>query len=237
MSALSSDSLEPVFVMEAAEDRPIDDPAIWWQAMSVMTSRWHECSGRLRNPRSQTKMRALLVVVSHTLRQDPAQVFLPEWNHEIRALAAYLSYQPFAVGIRLQRPFRRTQHPQTECLELFIHFRREDRIAISNEKAVEMIARYRFSKLLQGPRCRRVCGDVAVHDAPRPDFHQEEHMKSSEPSSNHQEKITGDDGRGMIPDEGAPAVRNGSARASSFGFRRPIGSYRTQRDMDSELHR
>ena len=54
-----------------------------------------------RNPRSQACMGSALVVVSDPHRQDPAQLFLAQWNHEIQALAAYRSHQPFAVGVYL----------------------------------------------------------------------------------------------------------------------------------------
>ena len=50
-----------------------------------------------------------------------------------------------------------------------------------DEQTVRMIARNRFAKLLQSPGCRWMCGDVAMHDAPCPDLHQEEHIESSKP--------------------------------------------------------
>jgi hypothetical protein len=43
-------------------------------------------------------------------------------------------------------------------------------------------------------------GDVAMHDAPCPDLHQEEHIESSEPSGYHDQEIAGDDGLGVIAD-------------------------------------
>jgi hypothetical protein len=42
--------------------------------------------------------------------------------------------------------------------------------------------------------------DVAMHDAPCPDLHQEEHIESSEPSGHHDQETAGDDGLGMIAD-------------------------------------
>ena len=49
-----------------------------------------------------------------------------------------------------------------------------------DQETVGMIARNRFAMLLQGPGCRWMRGGVAMHDAPCPDLHQEEHIESSE---------------------------------------------------------
>ena len=80
-----------------------------------------------------------------------------------------------------------------------------------------MIARNRFAKLLQGPGCRWMRSDVAMHDAPCPDLHQEEHIESSEPSSHHDQEIAGDDGLGMIAD-----TSSSSAKRSSGGLVAPV---------------
>src|SRR6516225_10025009 len=47
------------------------------------------------------------------------------------------------------------------------------------EETIGMVAWNRFAKLLQGPGRHWMCGDVAMHDAPCSDLHQEEHIKSS----------------------------------------------------------
>ncbi len=85
-------------------------------------------------------------------------------------------------------------------------------------------------------RCRWMRGDVAMHDAPCPDLHQEEHMESSEPSGYHDQEIAGDDGLGVIADERPPVLR-GPPTASSLRFGRPIGAHHTRRNVDTQLHR
>ena len=45
-----------------------------------------------------------------------------------------------------------------------------------DQETVGMIARNRFAKLLQRPRCRCMRGDVAMHNAPCPDLHPEKHI-------------------------------------------------------------
>jgi len=106
-----------------------------------------------------------------------------------------------------------------------------------DQETVGMIARNRFAKLLQRPGCRWMRGDVAMHDAPCPDLHQEEHIESSEPSGCHDQEIAGDDGLGVIADERPPVLRRGPPVASSLRFGRPIGAHRPRRNVDTQLHR
>ena len=93
---------------------------------------------------------------------------LTQWDHEIQAFAPHCSDQPFAVGIRLRCPRRRPQHAQTKGLDLIIHFCREDGVAIAYDKAIDMIGWNCVSKLLQGPFCRWVRGEIALQDGTRP---------------------------------------------------------------------
>jgi hypothetical protein len=79
-----------------------------------------------------------------------------------------------------------------------------------------MIARNRFAKLLQGPGRRWMRGDVAMHDAPGPDLHQEEHIESSEPGGHYDQEIAGDDGLGVIANKRPPVLRTGPPVASSL---------------------
>src|SRR5256886_17211928 len=68
-----------------------------------------------------------------------------------------------------------------------------NRITVMDQETVGMIAGDRFAKLLQGPGCRWMRGDVAMHDAPCPDLHQDEHIESSETGGHHDQEIAGDD--------------------------------------------
>jgi hypothetical protein len=100
-----------------------------------------------------------------------------------------------------------------------------------------MIARNRFAKLLQGPGCRWMCGDVAMHNAPCPDLHEEEHIESSKPGGHYDQEITGDDGLGVIADKRPPVLRTGPPVASPLRFWRPIGAHCAWRNIDTQLHR
>ena len=73
--------------MESPENRSNRNLAISPHGMSVAISWQKNDLGGFRNPRSQTQVRAPLIVVSDPLRQDPAQLFLTQWNYEIQAFA------------------------------------------------------------------------------------------------------------------------------------------------------
>ena len=120
------------------------------------------------------------------------------------------------MGVRLWRSGGRAQHPESKSLELLVHLCRKDRVTVTDQETVGMIAWDRFAKLLQGPGCRWMRGDVAMHDAPRPDLHQEEHIESSEPGCHHDQEIASDDGLGMIADKRPPVLRRGSPVAPSL---------------------
>src|SRR5437899_7604141 len=68
--------------------------------------------------------------------QDPAQVFLTQWDHEVQALTTYSAHQPFAVGIRLRCARGRAQHAQPKCFELVVYLYRKDGVAVANKNAV-----------------------------------------------------------------------------------------------------
>src|SRR5215469_16522728 len=82
--------------MEAAENPARRDPAVLGEGMSIVTLPRQEGRCRFRNPWSEAQMGAPLVVMSHPLCHDSAQMFLSQRNHEIQTLPPYA----FAFGAR-----------------------------------------------------------------------------------------------------------------------------------------
>ena len=78
--------------MEAAENRASHDLAVLGERMPVTALQRWEYRGSFRNPRSEAQMGATLIVMRNPLRQDSAQVFLAQWNHEIQTFPAYSSH-------------------------------------------------------------------------------------------------------------------------------------------------
>lgn len=140
--------------MESAEDGLDRDLILLGPLMT--TSRSQAFDGLLlitirRDSRSQTHVWAALVVMANPLSQYHSQMPLAEWNQEVQTLAPERSHQPFAVRIRLGSPNWRPQHSEAECFQFPIQISRENRIAVMNQKLVQMFTGNRFSKLLQRP--------------------------------------------------------------------------------------
>jgi len=75
----------------------------------------------IRDARSQTRMRASVVVMSDPLRADPTDVSLVEWSHPIQTLATNRAVQPFAIRIRLRRartPSVWRRHPPNNAVAI-----------------------------------------------------------------------------------------------------------------------
>ena len=69
-----------------------------------------------------------------------------------------------------------------------------------------MIAWDCFTKLLHSPFGGWVRGEIAVPDAPRPDFHEKENIQGSEPSGHHDQEIAGHDGLRVVADKRRPVL-------------------------------
>src|SRR5215475_14728522 len=103
-----------------------------------------------------------------------------------------------------------------------------------NQEAGAMIAGNRFSKLLQGPSCGRMSGDVTVQNAASVDFHNHEDIQPAEACRDRRQEISGHHGLGVIPDEASPVLRGGSAPALRISALRPVRPHRPGRYPDPE---
>ena len=86
-------------MMQPAQQRLRDDSKADRQAM-VVGAPARRLALRIWDARSQTRMRASVVVMSDPLREYPTDVLLVEWNYPIQTLATNRADQPFAIRIR-----------------------------------------------------------------------------------------------------------------------------------------
>src|SRR6516165_1706671 len=100
------------------------------------------------------------------------------------------------------------------------------------EETIGMVAWNRFAKLLHGPGRHWMCGDVAMHDAPCSDLHQQEHIESSEPGGHYDQEIAGDDWTGRDCEQ----TSSSSAKKSSGGLVAPVREA-NRRALCVEKHR
>jgi hypothetical protein len=78
----------------------------------------------------------------------PAQMLLPERNQEIQALAAQAAEEPFTIGIRLGRPDRCAENPDTHRGHSRIQPGRVDAVAIVEDEAIAVRFRENLPELL-----------------------------------------------------------------------------------------
>src|SRR5215469_14663151 len=102
------------------------------------------------------------VIMRGPLANNPSEMTFVEGNQEIETFATKAPAQSLAHRVRLRRSHRRPQNSYTKVRQTLIDFRSEDAIAIVNEEAIGMIARQRFSELLQRPLRRGMGRDVVV---------------------------------------------------------------------------
>ena len=179
-------------------------------------------------------MRAPEIVMRDPFSQNPSQMFFTKRNHEIQTLAANRSHQSFTIGIGLGRSRRGSQSLQAKTFDGLIYLLREDAVTVMDQEPIGMIARDGLTKLLYGPECRRMRGNVAVQNSPRADFHDHKDVEDAETRGHDRGKITGDHDVGMISDESFPAL---SAHASGHQIMWPVVSHRARRDKNSKLER
>src|SRR5262249_16366043 len=98
-----------------------------------------------------------------------------------------------------------------------------------NDESVAFIPNHTFSELLQGPASGRMLGNVEVKDASRSDLHDHQHIDQSKGGGYDDEKVRGNDGLYMIPDESHPALRR------NLGLDRHIATDRARRDLNPDF--
>ena len=100
-------------MMQPAQQRLRDDSKADRQAMIVCPFAGRLTLG-IRDARSQTRMRASVVVMSDPFREYAADVPLVERNHPIQTLTTNRADQPFAIriGVGRQLHCRRAVRPK-----------------------------------------------------------------------------------------------------------------------------
>src|SRR5262245_38973108 len=94
-----------------------------------------------------------------------------ERNQKVQAFPTQRPAEPFAQGICLWRPHRRSQHPHSHSGYLFVQFLRESAVPVVNEVSKGMTARERLPELLHGPFRRGVGGRIVMEDSTSAQVH------------------------------------------------------------------
>lgn len=81
-------------------------------------------------------------------------------------------------------------------------------MSIMHEEPVCVIARYRFSELLNRPIGGGLGGHVAMKDPAGADLHYHEYIKDTKASSNRDHEVACQQDSGMIADKRLPVLRS-----------------------------
>lgn len=135
--------------MEPAENRCCHDSVPLGQQVIVRSG--DPIRQRIRNARSQARVRTAAVVVNDPPLKDPSKMPLIERNHEIQAFAPHRPHQAFAKRVRLRCAYRRSENRQTHRRQRSIDAIRIDAVAIGNHVSMRLIPRHDHSELLRRP--------------------------------------------------------------------------------------
>ena len=128
-------------------------------------------------------------------------------DNEIQAFAPQRADESLTECIGLGTLGRRFEDPESKVLYAAVKWRREDAIAIMEEKAIGMIRWDGFAQLLQGPGGGGMRGHIDVQNPACGMFYEHNHVEQAKGGSDHHTEVTRDDGLGMIAHKGLPALR------------------------------
>ena len=156
--------------------------------------------------RTQRGMWSFTVVMRNPLRKNRPQMPLVERHHPIETLAPCCSDEALTMRVRLRRTHWRRQHLERHQLKGLVHGRREDAIAIMDEKTIPAIQRQTVPELLDRPFRRGVIGEIPLHDPAGADVEEDEDVQPLKGGRHHDEEVAGEDGAGMIAQERGPRL-------------------------------
>jgi hypothetical protein len=109
--------------------------------------------------------------------KNASEVAVIDWDHVIQTFAANRTDDTLAVGIRHRTSNGSPQNVQIKPVQCFIHFGRENCIAVMNDIAVTSLPVHELAELLQRPLCRGMIGHVAVQNATRTNLDGDKHVQ------------------------------------------------------------
>src|ERR1051325_8175558 len=105
-----------------------------------------------------------------------------------------------------------------------------------DQKAIPVIARDGFAKLLGRPFCRGMCRDIAMKNFSRTDLHNHQYVESAERGRHDRGKVARYQGTGVIANKRPPALGRDSSWPGAQALW-PILLHRSWRYQDAQLER
>ena len=104
------------------------------------------------------------IVMCNPVFRNESQVVFRQRNQEIQTFSTERTDDPLAEAVSLGTSRWRFDYTQSHVCNGFVELRRENAIAVMDEKTVAMVRGDGFSQLLQCPRRSGVGCHIAVHN-------------------------------------------------------------------------
>ncbi len=108
---------QPIFVMKSAKNGCASDASVRRKLMTARLSCHRQTRTRIRQARTETRVRSSPVVMLDPLSQEPPEVLLAQGNHMIETFATKSPDHSFTEGIRLGRSKWRPTHGQAHVFQ------------------------------------------------------------------------------------------------------------------------
>lgn len=96
-------------------------------------------------------MRATCVVIRYPILEEALQVIFRQRHHKVQAFSPERAQKPLTESIRLGTPDWDVENLQSEVAYTLVKLLGENRIAVMDEKAVVVMNRDGFAKLMDRP--------------------------------------------------------------------------------------
>jgi hypothetical protein len=160
----------------------------------------------VRCPLLKSEMRAILMMVTNILGEQPLQMAFTQRNNVVQQVSSATFDPPLGYTVlpgTPERGLRRAHFQGSNCRwKLTTIFR----ISIEDQKLGSGTKWKRLPQLLDDPTTRRMLGDVNVQDAPPIMADDEEAVEHAERDRWHREEIHGRNRFPMVSKEGQPAL-------------------------------
>src|ERR1043166_5687797 len=151
-------------------------------------------------------MRTDGIIMAHPRVEESAQMVRVQRNNKAKPPPPQRADKPLTQRIRLRTLWGCFQHRESQVSYALVKRLREDAVAVTQEKAVAVVSRYRLTQRLQRPRRRRMHHNIGVQHAAGRMFHHDKHVEEAQGGRDDHAEVTRDDRLGMIADKGTPAL-------------------------------
>src|SRR6266540_4331839 len=185
----------------------------------------------IRRRQPKRAMRPMRVVVPHIDGKDPLKMSATDDQKMVEAIGAHGSHPALRVGVRVRRPHRRPDHPDTLGTEDLVESAAELRVAVMDQEPERLLLselHHQVARLLRRPSPVRVRAAGDVLDPSRRERDEKQHVDPLQERRLNGQEVASEGGRRLLPQKRPPR------QASALRRRRPPASISTVRTVVGE---